>query len=79
MAKCANCGADVEYGKTYCTLCVEYLVASDKFSFADKWKYYHSADGCIGCRYISGGTRACEGCIRDHAPIPPFIDMYEKG
>ena len=78
MAICANCAASIEYGSKYCENCLDYLVSTNKLSYADKWKYKYSGGGCIGCKSINGGDRICEGCIRSHQPIPPFTDNYVR-
>lgn len=79
MAVCANCGKTIEYEEKYCNDCLDYLVATNKMAFENKWKYKYSGGGCIGCRYISLGGKECEECTRSHQPAPPFKDRYVKG
>lgn len=79
MAVCANCGKTVDYETKYCDVCLEYLEGVGRLTYADLWKYKHSAGGCIGCRFIIGGDRSCEDCVRSHTPQPPFKDNYVKG
>ena len=79
MGICANCGKKMEQDTNkYCPDCIEYLIATGKFTYADIWKYKTSDGGCIGCRYILGDP-LCENCTRTHTPAPPFVDCYEKG
>lgn len=79
MAVCANCGKTVDYGTKYCDICLDFLDGTGRLTYAELWKYRHSAGGCIGCRSISGGDRQCEDCLRSHMPTPPFIYNYTKG
>ena len=79
MGVCKNCNASINYAETYCSDCIEYLSATNHFTYAQKWKYKISDGGCVGCRYICQSERKCEDCIRSHVPAPPYTDLYEKG
>ena len=76
--KCRRCGSNIGYEEVYCKNCIDFLAATDKFTYSDLWKYQASGGGCIGCKSISGGDRNCENCTRSHTYEPPYKDNYTR-